>query len=154
MLSKNDFLHVIEKTTLTSIDVIFYSNDKILLGYRNNSPAKGYWFTPGCRTYKNETQSQAIKRVGESEMGIDINPKDANFVGIYDQIYDDNFMNNNFGTHYVCCCYLIQLNNIPKLKLDEQHSNIKWMSIDEILTNTEVHKYVKEYIPDLLKIIK
>ena len=62
MLSKNKYLEVIKETTLTSVDLILINNNKIFLGWRNNQPAKNTWFTPGVRTYKNETQQKALER--------------------------------------------------------------------------------------------
>ena len=39
MLKSKEYLSVIDKTTLIVIDIILYFDNKILLGYRNNSPA-------------------------------------------------------------------------------------------------------------------
>ena len=65
MLNTKNYLDVIEKTSLTSVDLIIEYNNKILLGFRNNNPAKNYWFTPGCRTYKMETQKEALVRLAK-----------------------------------------------------------------------------------------
>jgi len=47
-LEKSVFTTVIDSTPLVSIDLVIENTDgKILLGYRNNRPAKGYWFVPG-----------------------------------------------------------------------------------------------------------
>ena len=150
MLSKKDYLKVIEKTTLTSVDIIFFYKNKILLGYRNNEPAKNYWFTPGSRTYKMEKIDDAIKRVANNECNIDISNLDYKLVGVYDHIYDNNFDNNNFSTHYIVSAYLIKLESLPDLKKDSQHSQFMWASIEEIKNNSKIHLNVKRYIPDLL----
>ena len=39
-LNHKKYLDVIKHTTLTSIDLVIYFKDKILLGFRNNEPAK------------------------------------------------------------------------------------------------------------------
>ena len=59
-------LKIIDATPLISIDlIILNSNDEILLGKRNNRPAKGYWFVPGGRIRKNETLKQALSRIAK-----------------------------------------------------------------------------------------
>ncbi len=57
-LEKDTFTKVIDCTPLISIDlVIENSSSEILLGYRNNRPAKGYWFVPGGRILKDESMN-------------------------------------------------------------------------------------------------
>ena len=153
MLKKEQYLDVIEKTTLTSVDLIIMKNNCILMGLRKNNPAKNYYFTPGVRTYKNENQLEAIKRVGKSELGIDINPENVKLVGVYDHIYDNNFDNNNFGTHYVVTAYLHKIKNNIKIELDDQHDEIKWINIDNMINDNTVHQYVKNYYKNLKKLI-
>ncbi|WP_370701703.1 NUDIX domain-containing protein [Thauera phenylacetica] len=43
---------------------------ELLLGLRNNSPAKGWWFTPGGRIRKNEPLYDAQCRVAKDEIGL------------------------------------------------------------------------------------
>jgi len=40
-LDKSTYYDIIKLTTLTSIDLIFIYNNKVLVGLRNNNPAKG-----------------------------------------------------------------------------------------------------------------
>ena len=156
MLSHQDYLKVIEKSTLTAVDVIFYYNNKILLGLRNNNPAKGYFFTPGVRTRKLETLSMGIIRVGKMELDIDIEPDEAILIGVYDHIYENNFSNNKFGTHYVVNAYLMNLtkNQVEQINSDQQHSELKWISLDKINDEPKVHQLVKNYLPNIIKNLK
>jgi colanic acid biosynthesis protein WcaH len=147
MLNGQEYLNIIKKTTLTSVDLIIQrsSDNKVLLGLRNNKPAKNFWFTPGCRTYKFEKQYDALKRLAKNELGININPNDCKHNGVYDHIYKDNFNNNNFGTHYVVNCYYLQINDNIEFKNDNQHNKLKWFDKKNIIEDENVHKYVKNY---------
>ena len=149
MLSEKEYLDVIERTTLTAVDLIFLYNNKILLGYRNNHPAKGFWFTPGGRTGKMEKNEDALIRVAFNECGINLSKEDYQLLGVYDHIYDNNFANNNFGTHYVVSAFLIELKKLPNLEPDSQHSKFVWEGIDDLKLNPDVHQNVKRYIPDI-----
>ena len=152
MLKGNEYLNVIKKTALTSVDLILEYNDKILLGYRNNNPAKNFWFTPGCSTYKLEKQNEALKRLGKTELNLDLNFEKCKLVGVYDHIYDNNFYSNEFETHYVNTCYYLKINKKIIIKNDSQHDKFKWFSIEEIKKSEEVHDNVKLFLPNLIKL--
>jgi colanic acid biosynthesis protein WcaH len=156
MLKPDKYLKVIETTTLTSIDIVFHHNGKILLGLRNNNPAKGYLFTIGVRTGKLETLDMGIKRVGAEELGIDVDPKKAILLGAYDHIYPNNFRNEDFGTHYVVNAYLLELSNdqINNIKIDSQHSKLEWIPLVEMKNHTKIHYLVKNYLPAIEKWFK
>lgn len=152
MLNTKNYLDVIEKTALTSVDLIIEYNNKILLGLRNNNPAKNYWFTPGCRTYRMETQKKALIRLAKTELNFNLNTKNCKLLGVYDHIYDNNFNNNNFGTHYVNTCYYLKINSEIFFKKDDQHENFKWFTLKELEESKDVHNLVKLFIPDYKRI--
>jgi len=53
-LGREEFLEVVERAPLVSIDLIVRRGDGlVLLGRRTNEPAKDFWFVPGGRIYKN-----------------------------------------------------------------------------------------------------
>ena len=63
MLSKEKILNIIKNTPLIAFELLIKCNHKYLVGMRNNEPAKGYYFNPGGRIYKNETIESACKRI-------------------------------------------------------------------------------------------
>ena len=146
-LEKDVFLDIIDKTPLVSIDLIIKdSNNKALLGYRNNHPARGFWFVPGGRIRKNETLSQAMKRIALNEIGLEISITGATLLGAYDHIYDDNFdAKPGIKTHYVALGYEIKLPCKQTIKMDTQHSEIQWWSIEDLLKSEAVHRNTKAY---------
>lgn len=156
MLSREKYYDIISQTTLTAVDLILYYNGKILLGYRKNQPAKNHWFTPGNRTGKMETLQQGFERLVQTELGLDnkIVPfQKAKLVGVYDHIYNNNFKDDSFSTHYVVTCFLYKLDKKVIISGDRQHADLKWFNIDEIEKNTEIHQYVKNYIPNVNKLL-
>lgn len=153
MLSREKYYSIIKTTTLTSVDLIPYYDGKILLGFRKNKPAQGTWFTPGCRTGKGETQKMAVERVAKTELGLDINFNDVTLLGVYDHIYNDNFKDELFGTHYVDIAYFWPLKELPNIKLDEQHDDMIWLSLKKLMQNRYVHPYVKLYVNDIKRLL-
>ncbi|EPP7628900.1 GDP-mannose mannosyl hydrolase [Providencia rettgeri] len=145
-LALDTFKTIVAFTPLVSIDLVVYnSNNQILLGLRNNRPAKGYWFVPGGRICKDETFDIAFQRLMIEELGIAYSIKDATFIGHYQHLYQDNFSDKDFTTHYVVLGYMLKQDiNIDELP-SEQHKNYKWWDINELLSSTKVHENTKAY---------
>ena len=135
-LSPDDFKQVIKNTPLISIDLIIENPEgEILLGWRNNAPAKGYWFVPGGRILKDEHFEDAFKRIVKTETGTDFSREESDFLGIYEHIYpNENALgDNSFGTHYIVIAYRIKLTESLENLPNEQHTDYWWASLDDVL---------------------
>jgi len=148
---KQDYLNVIKNNQLVALDLIIINEqNQVLLGYRNNNPAKNTWFTFGSRVFKEETFEEACERVSKTELGIDINLKDCKKNGVYSHNYPDNFDNEDFGTNYIVFAFVYYPKNdiINNIKGDSQHSIFEWFNIDDIINNVhkdKVHENVRNY---------
>ncbi len=159
MLSPNNYIKVIELTQIVSVDLILTYKNNVLVGKRVNNPAKDTWFVPGSRLYKNETIVEGIKRVSIEEVGFELTKDNMTFIGVYDHIYDTNFLERRdengdiINTHYVCIGFSTEVN--PELvDVDvfcKQHSKLMWMSIDDILNRDDVHQNTKNYFNNTFK---
>lgn len=142
------FKEVVKHTPLVAIDFIIENPDgRILLGWRINNPAKGYWFVPGGRIRKNEKFEDAFKRIAHTETGLDLTIGKTSFLGIYEHIYPiENFSDDpSFGTHYIVMAYRYKLAvNITSLPND-QHTDYWWATIDDILEDPNIHLNAKNY---------
>jgi colanic acid biosynthesis protein WcaH len=145
-LDDRNFLEVVRSTPLVSIDLIVRDSDgHILVGMRNNEPARGTWFVPGGRIYKDETVSRALSRISQAELGIELSDANVRFLDVYDHLYDTNFAEvDGVSTHYVVLAYEIA----RKLNLEdlpgEQHSRWAWVSRS---TDKAVHPNTLAYLP-------
>jgi colanic acid biosynthesis protein WcaH len=153
---KEDYLNVIKNTQLVALDLII-TNEKnqVLLGYRNNNPAKNNWFTFGSRVFKEESFEQACERISSTELGLDIKLKDCTKNGVYHHNYPDNFDNNNFGTNYIVFAFVYNNKNdnmsTENIHGDNQHNLFKWINIEDIISNNteeKVHENVRNYFID------
>jgi len=147
MLSKESFECVLKNTPLFSIDLIIENKkEEILLGFRTNSPAKGFWFVPGGRVFKDESLDEAFSRVIQDEVLLDKKISDGNFIGVFEHLYDDNvFGEKNFTTHYITMGIEVKeeidLSCLPK----SQHQDYKWWSKEELMSSIQVHQNTKDY---------
>ena len=146
MLSRNRFIEVVRDMPLISIDLVVLFEGKVLLGQRCNEPAKGYWFVPGGRIVKNEHINQAFCRISQQELGVEIPIAHANFLGVYEHLYDTNFSESGgFGTHYVVLAYTVTLDQ-PLAELPtQQHSEYRWLDIKKINNEDSIHDNTKAY---------
>lgn len=145
MLTEDVFEVVIKSTPLVSIDIILKNTvGDVLLGKRNNRPAKGRWFVPGGRVLKDEPIDLAFKRLIENELGLK-KEVSSNFKGIYQHFYDNNFFGNTSTTHYVVLAYEVNFNGSLLPLPEEQHSDYKWFTRGELLLNEQVHEHTKWY---------
>jgi colanic acid biosynthesis protein WcaH len=145
MLNDRDFLHVVDVTPLVSIDLVLRNKrGEVLLGRRANRPAQGLWFVPGGRIRKNERVADALKRISKHELGVEIS--EAKLLGVFDHIYPDNFLGApNVNTHYVVLGMAAELDANLQFTADEQHSELKWWKISDILASDSVHENTKAY---------
>lgn len=141
------FLSIVEHTPLVSIDLICRNpQGEILLGLRTNRPAQGSWFVPGGRILKNERVGTALQRVALRELGLPIAATQAHFLGVFQHLYEDNFAGTSgIGTHYVVLAYSVELAEDAPLRLDHQHSALRWFPMSELLGSSQVHPYTRAY---------
>ena len=146
-INKDKFLEIIDTTPLVSIDLINENSaGNILLGKRVNRPAKDFWFVPGGRIRKNEKIAVAMLRISSAELGSAISIEKTQLLGNYDHIYDDNaFAKQGINTHYVVLAYKVVLPRDAVITHDEQHSEFKWWTRQDLITATDVHQNTKAY---------
>lgn len=155
MLSADAFLGLVAAMPLVAMDlVIVRGGTEVLLGLRNNTPAKGQWFMPGGRIRKNESMQAALARVAQDELGLDLAtlPRPPVHMGAFEHFYPDSFAGDvGVSTHYVVMGNLVQLPASTELTAaDAQHSTLRWWPLGEAHASEEVHRYTKDYLDTLL----
>lgn len=146
-LSTQDFAQIVRLTPLVAIDLILQDPEgHILLGLRNNEPAKGCYFVPGGIVFKNETIANAFARILKAETGLEIPFSDARLLGAYEHIYANNRLNEpGYGTHYVTLPHEVRLSSRSDIRSDDQHSEFRWMTPRDVLASPLVHENTKAY---------
>ncbi len=165
-LAAADFATACAALPLVSVDVYVTRQvgkaRELLLGLRNNRPAKGWWFTPGGRVRKGETVPKALERVIREELGIPSLPlMPTRLLGVWDHTYPDSAFNPQTSTHYVNLAYALEL---PALCIDQlptigvsgassvaQHSQWRWHPLPEVACATDIHAFVKPAADLLVK---
>ena len=146
-LDSATFLKIVELTPLVSIDlIVFNDKDEVLLGYRKNRPARDSWFVPGGKILKDERIHQAFRRISQAELGLELDPALANFKGVYEHLYRDNFAGvEGISTHYIVLAHEFSLPAGTRIKGDEQHAELRWWQVADLLADPAVHENTKDY---------
>lgn len=151
LLPEEQFQHACAALPLVSIDLVLTDPcGQLLLGLRNNAPARGWWFTPGGRIRKNEVFKQAMARIALEELSLPANLLGAAvLMGAWDHFYPDSAFSPLISTHYVNLPYWLQLDwqDIDRMNIqpDNQHSAWQWINAVQAATDVTVHRYVQTY---------
>jgi colanic acid biosynthesis protein WcaH len=142
-----EYLELVRNAPIVSIDLIVRNTrGEVLLGWRNNRPAASCWFVPGGRVLKGERLAEAVIRVARDELGLELAPGDAEFVGPYEHFYEDNFADApDVPTHFVVLAHRIETCEELAAPADEQHRALRWWSTQELLEADDVHPNTKAY---------
>lgn len=154
-LDAEEFLQIIMLSPLFSIDLVVVNEEReLLVGKRTNAPAKGSWFVPGGRVYKNESLNEAFVRISSAELGEKVELSECQLLGVFEHFYDDCALSDNVSTHYINTPYLV---NTRKEMIDApsiQHDSYRWIPLNKIEADLTIHEYSKVFLPALLTVLK
>ncbi len=141
------FRQVVTHAPLVAIDLIVQDRQRrVLLGWRRNPPARGYWFVPGGRVRKDETLADAFTRISAAELGETFQLEQSIFMGIYQHFYSENFCGEaRSSTHYITLAHQLRPGDTSLLLPDAQHSRYRWASKNDIERDLLVHPYARAY---------
>lgn len=145
-LDDRQFLAVVENAPLVSLDIVVRDpSGRVLLGFRENEPARHCWFVPGGRIAKNESLDNAFQRITRDELGTTFDRAAAAFLGVYEHFYPTKAGGlTGSGTHYVALGYEVTTSE-PLSPPREQHSRYDWFTVADLLAAKDVHPYTKQF---------
>jgi len=147
LLSHDDLRQVVRLAPLVAIDLIIRNaQGEILLGLRNNEPAKGWYFVPGGMILKNEPLRAAFARILDRETNLAGSIDGARLIGVYEHFYANNrFGEDGYGTHYVTLGYALSVADAAAIRGDDQHSELSFWDEASLLASPNVHHNAKAY---------
>ena len=148
-IEKNLYMDILRSMPIPTVDILFVNTrQELLLGKRNNEPLMWVYYIPGGRVNKWEWSLDAAKRKAKEELSIDIDASKLQFVGVYDDIFENSAF-DDISTHCIPVTYIYQLSIDEELWLslgDSQHSDLKFFALDD----WSLHEMVKMRIRDLI----
>ena len=146
-LPHDELRKVVRLAPLVAIDLIIRNGkDEVLLGLRNNEPARGSYFVPGGMILKNERLRDAFARLLRTETNVTAAIEDARLLGVYEHFYANNrFGDAGYGTHYVVLGYELKIDDAASIRPDDQHREMRWWTEAKLLASPDVHANAKAY---------
>lgn len=132
---------IVEHVPIVSVDLVIEHEDGVLLGKRENEPAKGEWFFPGGRVLKNETRREAVHRVAEQELGTPVEIIDC--LGTAEHFYQSSDVPGVDSKHYLSTGFHCEIaSEDSDLHPDKQHSDFRVFEPSA----QSLHEYVQTYL--------
>lgn len=130
---------IVRNVPIVSVDLVVRVDGGILLGKRQNEPAKGEWFVPGGTVFKNERLREAAHRVAREELGTDVEIEKR--LGTYEHFYETADVDTTDGKHYVATAFVVRPEE-GSVEPDDQHAELRVFSPPF----PEFHPYVDRYL--------
>ena len=139
-ITDEDWETIVRNVPIPSVDLIVQHNGGLVLGKRTNEPAKGEWFVPGGRIERGETLHEAVHRVAQKELDVEVTIEQE--LGAYDHFYGVSDVGGT-GKHYVAHGFVVETTG-SDLSFDDQHADLR---VFDTLPE-DLHPYVTAYLRD------
>jgi colanic acid biosynthesis protein WcaH len=134
---------IVANVPLVSVDLVIDHDGGVLLGKRENEPAKGEWFVPGGTVHKNESRTDAVHRVATEELGEAVVIDDC--LGTYEHLYETAAVDGVDSKHYLATGYRCRFDAADlEVGGDDQHSDFRVFRPPF----EDLHPYVTQYLDD------
>ncbi|OYR78619.1 NUDIX domain-containing protein [Halorubrum ezzemoulense] len=142
-IADDEWPTIVANVPLVSVDLVIEHDGGVILGKRQNEPAKGEWFVPGGMVLKNESRTDAVHRVAKDELGEAVGIDDC--LGTYEHFYETADVDGVDSKHYLATGYRCHFTrDEPDIVSDEQHSDFQVFRPPF----ENLHPYVEQYLND------
>ncbi|WP_226007437.1 NUDIX domain-containing protein [Natrinema salinisoli] len=132
---------IVEYSPLVSVDLIVEQAGGIVLGQRENRPAKGEWFVPGGVVNKGESLNEAVHRIAREELGNPVTIRTQ--LGVYEHRYETSEF-EGVSKHYIPIAYVVELGS-DVIMTDSQHSSFHVFNAPFSGFHENVQTYLDDY---------
>ncbi|WP_251342882.1 GDP-mannose mannosyl hydrolase [Haloplanus halophilus] len=137
----DDWRTIVANVPIPSVDLVVRHDGGVVLGRRENAPARGEWFVPGGRVRKGERLADAVHRIAEAELGVDVRIEDR--LGAYEHLYDESEVPDVDSKHYLAVGFVVRPVS-DAFAPDAQHSALRLVEPPF----PDLHPYVEAYLRD------
>lgn len=145
-ISANEWRTIVKNVPIVSVDLVVLDDGGVVLGKRQNRPAKGEWFVPGGRVYKHERLEDAVHRIAREELGVKVEIVER--LGAYEHLYHDAELDGVSGKHYLANGFVVKTDG-GEVNRDDQHTEMR--VFEE--TPDDLHEYVEAYFRDTTSVM-
>ena len=138
-ISERLFSQIERSVPFSSVDLMVFKDNKIILTKRRIPPYRNYWHLPGSIVKKGERVIETVRRSAKEELGISIDS--ISFINYYDSVFRTR--------HYVSHLFITEYAG-GEIKLNFQSSDFLFASPDLLPKNIiPLHKRMIEDVMQL-----
>jgi ADP-ribose pyrophosphatase YjhB (NUDIX family) len=101
-LSREEFDDIYSKVSRTTVELVIETDEGYVLTERSIEPCIGQWHIPGGTVRHGETLHQAIKRIAQAELGVELNVRGVIGYIEYPQMHADGYSGWPIGIAFLC----------------------------------------------------
>jgi colanic acid biosynthesis protein WcaH len=140
-IADDDWRTIVRNVPIVSVDLVVRHGDGVVLGRRENRPARGEWFVPGGRVKKDEGLDEAVHRIAAAELGVDVDIESR--LGVYEHRYDESEFAAIPTKHYLANGFVVRPRS-EAFAPDDQHAELRVFEPPF----PDLHPYVEAYLRD------
>ncbi|MEE6210330.1 NUDIX domain-containing protein [Salarchaeum sp. III] len=143
-IPEDEWETIVSNVPIVSVDLVVLYDGGVVLGKRTNQPAKGEWFVPGGRVHKHERLREAVHRIAQKELNVEVEIQES--LGSYEHFYEVSDVDGSDGKHYVAHGFVVTPTRDVGLGRDDQHADVRVFEFSEL--PSDLHEYPKSYLED------
>jgi colanic acid biosynthesis protein WcaH len=140
-LPDDEWRTVVRNVPIVSVDLVVRHEGGVVLGRRENDPARGEWFVPGGRVRKDEPLVDAVHRVARDELGVEVTVERR--LGAYEHFWEESEFDDVATKHYLANGFVVRTTG-GTLTTDDQHASLRTVEPPV----PDLHPYVEAYLRD------
>lgn len=123
IISPDTYELIKKNIPIVCVDLLIIKQGEVLLLKRKYPPARGQWWFPGGRIFKDETMFEAAKRKGKEELDLILEAQ--RIISVEESIF--NLQNDVVDVHTINVVIQMKImNSNYTIKHDNSHTDFKW----------------------------
>lgn len=148
------YAKALDAIVFTCVDIALTKQGKMLLGKRTRDPQPDWWVVGG-RMRAGETFAGSAQRLLKNELGLDMTADRLSPFTVFSTAWSRRaFEPFDNGTHSVSVLMTAKISDdeAQKLAFNDEYSDSKWVTLDEILADSKLHPALKQVAQALKEI--
>lgn len=145
-MDDSTYAKALDAIVLTCVDIALIKQGKVLLGKRTRHPQPDWWVVGG-RMRAGETFTASAQRLLKKELGLEITAARLSPLTVFSTGWRQRaFEPVNNGTHTVSVLMTAEISNeeVAKLVFNDEYSDNRWMSPDDIIKDQTLHPALRQ----------
>jgi 8-oxo-dGTP pyrophosphatase MutT (NUDIX family) len=139
--------------TITTTNALLYKIENGIAKFLLAQETDGLWGLPGgAKEVEDPDLLTAIERELKEELGLEPSDYDLKESGVKREFEYNHFQSSRYGKHGIVVFFLVHINEISKLKVSSELSQVEWFTKEEALEKLSFD-HIKEGFEEASRLI-